>query len=256
MEGTARVFAGEFNRSTLTVQRGDGQGYNYIVTPGGAYCRLLLLIGALTELSDLGDMLRCRISDPTGAFDVVIRGARTDLFTMAKNIPVPSFLAIMGTAQMYQRDGRTTLSVRPESIEVVDRAARDLWVVRTADLTLHRVESLANALDNPSENPELQAVTGHYSVTRENLRDLVVMATSALSTVRIPASSHPPLVNPRNLITTIIQEHQGSRGVAIEEIIRHAVPSGISPEAAKAAIEEMIKDDTCYQPQKGVIRLL
>lgn len=256
MEGAARVFAGEFNRSTLTVQKRDAAGDSYIVSPGGAYCRLLVLIGALTEVSDLGDMLRCRISDPTGSFDVVIAGIRTELFKVVRNLPVPSFLAVVGIAHMQQRNGRYALSVRPESLEVVDRTARDLWVVRTADLTLRRVESLLKALENPSENPELQAVIGHYPVTRENLRDLVVMAGSALITVRSPALPAQPPLNPRDLITSILQEHQGSRGIAFEEIIRHAVPAGISPDAAKAAIEEMIKDDTCYQPQKGVIKLL
>jgi RPA family protein len=256
MEGAARVFAGEFNRATLTVQKRDETGYSYIVTPGGAYCRLLLVSGALTEVSDLGDMLRCRISDPTGAFDVVISGAKKDLFTMTKKIPVPSFLVVVGLAQMHQRNGCYALSVRPESLQIIDRAVRDLWVVRTADLTLRRVESLATALDYPSDNPELQQVIGHYSVTRENLRDLVVMADSALLTIRTSGSPVQPPYNPRDLITTILQKHQGSRGVAIEEITQHAVLAGISPDAAKAAIEEMIKDDTCYQPQKGVVKLL
>jgi hypothetical protein len=157
---------------------------------------------------------------------------------------------------MQQRNGVYALSVRPESIQIVDRTVRDLWIVRTADLTLRRLEDLANALDKRSGTPEMQAVTGHYAITNEHIRDLVLMAESALSTVRTSAPPAQQLVNPRDLITTILQEHQGARGIAIEEIISHVVPSGISPDAAKAAIEEMIQEDACYQPQKGFIKLL
>jgi RPA family protein len=256
MEGAARVFAGEFNRSTLTVQKAGSQGSTFVVTPGGAWCRLMFVCGALTEVTDHGDMLHCRISDPTGTFDVVIRGFGTELFTMAKKIPVPSFLAVVGIAQMHQRNGVYTLSVRPESIQIVDRTVRDLWIVRTADLTLRRLEDLANALDKRSENPEMQVVTGHYAITQEHLRDLVLMAESALSTVRTSVPPAQQQVNPRELITTILQEHQGTRGIAIEEIISHAGPAGLSLDAAKAAIEEMIREDECYQPQKGFIKLL
>jgi uncharacterized protein len=256
MEGAARVFAGEFNRSTLTVQKTGSQGSSSVVTPGGAWCRLVFLCGALTEVSDQGDMLHCRVSDPTGTFDIVIRGLKTELFTMAKKIPVPAFLAVVGIAQMYQRNGVYALSVRPESIQIVDRAVRDLWILRTADLTLRRLEDLAKALDKRSENPEMQAVTGHYAITHGHLRDLVLMAESALSTVRTSVPPAQQQVNPRDLITTILQDHQGARGITIEEIISHAGPAGISPDAAKAAIEEMIREDACYQPQKGFIKLL
>ena len=256
MEGAARVFAGEFNRSTLTVQKTGSHGSSSVVTPGGASCRLMFVCGALTEVSDHGDMLHCRISDPTGTFDIVIRGSKTELFTLAKKIPVPSFLAVVGIAQMQQRNGVYALSVRPESLQVVDRTVRDLWIVRTADLTLRRLEDLANALDKRLENPEMQAVTAHYAITHGHLRDLVLMAESALSTVRTSAPPAQQPVNPRDLITTILQEHQGTRGITIEEIISHAGPAGISPDAAKAEIEEMIREDECYQPQKGFIKLL
>ena len=256
MEGAARVFAGEFNRSTLTVQKTGSQGSSSVVTPGGAWCRLMFICGALTEVSDHGDILHCRVSDPTGTFDIVIRGSKTELFTMAKQIPVPSFLAVVGIAQMQQRNGVYVLSVRPESIQIVDRTVRDLWIVRTADLTLRRLEDLASALDKRSGTPEMQAVTGHYAITNEHIRDLVLMAEAALSTVRTSVPPAQQQANPRALITTILQEHQGARGIAIEEIISHAVPSGISPDAAKAAIEEMIREDACYQPQKGFIKLL
>ena len=36
MEGAVRVFAGEFNRSTLTIQKSDRGGSRFVVTPGGA----------------------------------------------------------------------------------------------------------------------------------------------------------------------------------------------------------------------------
>jgi RPA family protein len=189
MEGAARVFAGEFNRSTLTVQNPDPTGPPRVVTPGGAWCHLIYLSGALTEVSGNGDMLRCRISDPTGVFEVVIPRVRSGLFTMVKKMPVPSFVALTGTAQIYQRKGLHMLSVRPESVQLVDRTVRDIWVLRTADITLERLERLAKAMRGQPADPQSRTVIEHYRTTPETVQELVRMVESALSTVGTPVPS-------------------------------------------------------------------
>ena len=63
MEGAARVFASDFNSATLLVPGSEAQSPAWVVTPGGAWCRLLYLAGALTEVSESGDLLHCRLAD-------------------------------------------------------------------------------------------------------------------------------------------------------------------------------------------------
>jgi RPA family protein len=256
MEGTVRVFAGEFNRSTLTIQKSDREGPRFVVTPGGAWCNLIYLSGALTEISENGDMLRLRISDPTGVFDVVIGGIQTDLSSMARKIPVPSFLTIVGKAQMYQRQGSYTLSVRPESVQIADRSVRDIWVLRTADMTLDRLERLVAAMRGETNDPPNQRVVEHYRLTPKKVQELVGMVESALSTIQVsgaPAQSPP---HPDELILSIIKEHQGIRGITIEEVITLAVLEGVLTDTVQEVIRDLIRRDECYQPQKGIIKLL
>ena len=67
--------------------------------PGGAWCRSLYLCGALTEVAEIADVLHCRLADPTGAFDIVAGGRRGPVAEQIRAIPVPSFVAVTGTAQ-------------------------------------------------------------------------------------------------------------------------------------------------------------
>ena len=103
MEGAVRVFAGEFCASTLSVQDEDTAGAAWVVTPSGGWCRLMYIAGALTEREENGDMLYCRIADPTGAFDLVIGGRNTAVAEAFKKLPLPSFVTVTGRAQMYRK---------------------------------------------------------------------------------------------------------------------------------------------------------
>jgi RPA family protein len=146
MEGATRVFAGDFSGSTLSVPADEAESPAWVVTPGGAWCRSLYLCGALTEVVETADVLHCRLADPTGAFDVVSGGRRAAITEQIRTIPVPSFIAVTGTAQLYRRNGGDAVSVRPEYVQVIDRAVRDRWIMVTADMTLARLELLLAAL--------------------------------------------------------------------------------------------------------------
>ncbi len=57
-------------------------------------------------------------------------------------IEPPQFVAVIGKPSLYQKpDGSFMNSVRVESITVVDKDTRDLWVLDTARLTLDRVDA-------------------------------------------------------------------------------------------------------------------
>ena len=115
MEGAARVFAGEYSGSTLSVQDHDSGSPAWVVTPGGAWCRFLFLSGALTEVTEIGDMVHTRIADPTGVFNLVIGGRNTALAETFCRLPVPVFVTVTGRAQMYTKNGEVMLSVRPDN---------------------------------------------------------------------------------------------------------------------------------------------
>ncbi len=146
MEGAARVFAGEYNSSTLSIQDDDPGNPAWVVTPGGAWCRSMFLSGAITEVTESGDMVHTRLADPTGAFDLVIGGRNTPLAETICTIPVPSFVTVSGRAQMYVKSGVVHVSVRPDHIRKVDRQVRDQWVLVTAKSTLVRLRLINLAI--------------------------------------------------------------------------------------------------------------
>ena len=58
-------------------------------------------------------------------------------------IETPAFVAVVGKPNIYQTpDGVYLISVRVESITVVDRETRDLWVLDAARSTLDRIDAL------------------------------------------------------------------------------------------------------------------
>jgi RPA family protein len=146
MEGSFRVFAGEYEGSTLSIQADDSQSPAWVVTPGGAYCRFMFLSGTLTEVSETGDMMYTRIADPTGVFNLVIGGRNTALAETFRKLPVPSFVTVTGRAQMYLKEGRVSLSVRPDTVLNVNRLVRDQWVLATAQSTLGRLFLMNHAI--------------------------------------------------------------------------------------------------------------
>jgi len=66
-----RVFASEYNDSTVEL-KGEGEmAPNYVVTPLGAKVNRLFVIGVLTDVENVsegGEFVRAHISDPTGVF--------------------------------------------------------------------------------------------------------------------------------------------------------------------------------------------
>jgi hypothetical protein len=51
---------------------------------------------------------------------------------------------VIGKPNLYQKpDGAYTVSVRVESITVIERETRDLWILDTAAQTLDRIDAFA-----------------------------------------------------------------------------------------------------------------
>ena len=150
-EVARRVFAAEFDDATLSYSESDEErAPNYVVTPTGARVNRLFAVGALTEVERVNDdVLRGRISDPTGAFVTYGGQYQPDAAAFLERATPPCFVSITGKGRTYQPDDsdRIFTSVRPESLNEVDADTRDRWVVAAADATLDRLATMAAALD-------------------------------------------------------------------------------------------------------------
>src|SRR5512136_2761056 len=142
-----RIFAFEFRDSNLQAREGQDQySPQYLLTPTGAKCNRVFVVGTLTEKEDVGteaEFWRGRIVDPTGAFFVTAGQYQPEAAqVLIKTVP-PEFIAVIGKPTTFMtKEGNVLTSIRAESMHVVDAATRDRWVVETANLTAKRIARL------------------------------------------------------------------------------------------------------------------
>ncbi|MFB6302344.1 MAG: RPA family protein [Haloferacaceae archaeon] len=145
-EVARRVFAREFNDASHTFKESDDERAPlYLLLPTGERANRVFLVGTLTETEDVGEdseYWRGRIVDPTGTFFVYAGQYQPEAASALRDLEPPAYVAVVGKPRTYETDdGTVNVSVRPESITVVDAATRDRWVVETADRTLDRVSA-------------------------------------------------------------------------------------------------------------------
>jgi RPA family protein len=232
MEPAARVFAREFNGSQSTVD--DTPAGRAVVTPSGAHCHRLFIVGALTERKGSGsDVMHARLADPTGTFSLTVDRRNPDAAATLEYIDPPAFVAVTGQAVAVGTGPRMRTSVAVETITVVDRTVRDLWVVRTAEATLDRLEALGDS------------------------GDLAAMVASALESVRsdLDVGTVEP-VNAVEIIRSAVEEGNGPRGLSRRDAIARGVAAGLAASAAEQAIDDLLLAGECYSPSAGMIRLI
>nr|WP_245188544.1 hypothetical protein [Halarchaeum rubridurum] len=153
------MFAAEFDDADYQYAESDEErAPNYVVTPTGARVNRLFAVGVLTSVEQVNeDVVRARVVDPTGAFVVYAGQYQPDALASLENADVPSFVAVTGKARTFSPEDSEQVytSIRPESVNAVTPETRDRWVVSTAERTLARISTFADALDMPERGDDL-----------------------------------------------------------------------------------------------------
>src|SRR5512138_3718243 len=145
-EPARRVFAAELRECRYQFKDGeDEKSPTFVLLPSGERSNRIFIVGTLTEKTRQGEQnvfYRGRVVDPTGTFFVMAGSYQPEAMQQLAKIEPPQFVAVIGKPNLYQKpDGAFMNSVRIESITVVDKDIRDLWVLDTARLTLDRTEA-------------------------------------------------------------------------------------------------------------------
>lgn len=255
MDAAVRVFAGEYNLSTLAVDPPEPGCYPALLTPGGLRCSRLYIVGALTSVVGRpGEQMQARVADPTGTFSLVLdRREEGEAAVLARLVP-PVFVSLTGEARLVRRGAQQVPLVRLGEVREVGRQVRDSWVIRTGDLTLRRLRDMALSLDGAQVPPDARAAADHYRADASLVKKLLSMTRTALLQVpAVPGGTITP-PDPRETVLGILAGYQ--KGVALTELIAAAAVQGIEGGAVTRVVEDLIREDECYQPSKGVIRLL
>jgi uncharacterized protein len=147
-EPARRVFAAELRECRYQFKDGDDEkSPTFVLLPTGERCNRIFLVGTLTEKQRQGDQnifYRGRVVDPSGTFFVMAGSYQPEAMQQLAKIDTPAFVAVVGKPNLYQApDGAFLVSVRIESITVVDKETRDLWVLDSAARTLDRIDMFA-----------------------------------------------------------------------------------------------------------------
>ncbi|HOO52839.1 MAG TPA: hypothetical protein PLY09_02910 [Methanothrix sp.] len=217
-EVARRVFAQELRDSDLSFRENEDQyAPLYLITPTGARCNRVLLVGTLTEKDNLGDDVeywRGRVADPTGSIFVYAGQYQPDAAQALSGTEPPAFVAVVGKPSVYEtEDGTRLISVRAESVQRVDAETRDRWVLESAARTLERIEAFKAFLEmggadafssgdellkkpsSPADVADIGKAHLHYSPDLERYRQMVVRSLFALkgeiSEPRIDEAAEP-----------------------------------------------------------------
>lgn len=184
-EVARRLFAKEFNASNLSYKESDDQyAPMYLLTPTGAKCNRIFVVGTLTEKYEIGgdsDMLRARVTDPTGAFIVYTSQYQPEAAQALSDIEAPSFVAVIGKPNLYKpQDGESIISIRPEIILPVDGETRDMWVRDTILATADRLKALKEGTD-----PDAKKAMEHYSTNVDEYKEMLRIAAKSLKQLEV-----------------------------------------------------------------------
>ncbi|HJJ29309.1 MAG TPA: nucleic acid-binding protein, partial [Methanocorpusculum sp.] len=173
-EPAKRVFAAELREATETMRdTTDEKSPTYVLLPTGEKCNRILLCGAVTQRDKTGEqnvVYRARISDPTGVFYVSAGQYQPEAMAQLAQIDAsnPCIAMVVGKPNVYEtQDGKKLLSVRAESVQVVDGDTRAMWVLDAAKLTLDRIDALEKGA-----SADAQLAREKYSFPAEHWRSM------------------------------------------------------------------------------------
>jgi RPA family protein len=178
-EPARRVFAAELREATHHFKDGeDEKSPTYVLLPTGERCNRVLFIGSMTHKEKKGEQnifYSVRVADPTGTFFVNASSFQQEAMTQVSKIDPPAFVAVVGKPNAYEApDGRVFVSVRAESVTVVDKEMRNRWVLDAAEQTLKRIEAYG-------QTPDSQRAQERYNADMATYKRMVYEALTQIT---------------------------------------------------------------------------
>lgn len=259
-----RIFAIEIQQSDQ-ILRGKDSHPAELITPSGARVSWFYSCGAITSINrDPKAGWSIRVADPTGVLLLTIKTRTPDLIQALDAIQPPAFVSVTGYVEPDHNKGGTGFRLILETIHCADREERDRWILRTALLTLNRIDHLADTLETEKKDPELMQVISRYGSSMRQVEVLAGIVARAMQQIQITDPPKDQREDPdagdtgevAEKIMRMVKEHSGPRGVSVQELIGHASKERISESLLMDTIRTLITDDELYQPSSGYVKIL
>lgn len=203
-EVARRIFAEELKSSNYSFREGEDQNQyapSYLLTPTGAKCNRVFMVGTLTEKDDIGgdtEYWRGRVVDPTGSILIYAGQYQPEAAQILAGLEAPCFVAVVGKPNLYQTDdGNIIISLRAESISQANESTRNQWILDTARRTQERLSDLsqvttlppsgdfatADRMPSAPSSPaalDAERAMQHYHTDIDHFRQMAIRALAAL----------------------------------------------------------------------------
>jgi len=281
-----RLFAAEYNDSTLEAGGGADRAPTYVVTPLGARVNRLFLVGVLTDVENVGTdgqpMWRARVTDPTGTFHVYAGQYQPEAAAKLAKIKPPAFAAVMGKSRTYTPESGTVYtSVRPEMVKVVDENVRDYWILEACRSLKERLAAMRETQGMDPVTKDALVALGHTEDVAEGIvaavahygkADLARYTSLLAESLRYLLPEHrafapeePPAAKPATRPAAAKKEDEAEdavlaligdldrdgKGAPWDAILDAAGKKGIRKEALEEAVNELLDKGLVYEPVLG-----
>lgn len=287
-EAAWRVFAAEYNDSTLELNGSGERAPSYVVTPLGAKINRIFVVGVITDVENIGTdmqpMWRARVADPTGTFHLYAGQYQPEASGVLSKLQPPVFGAVVGKSRTYSPEAGTVYtSIRPERIKEVDAALRDYWILEACRSLKKRIEAMAEAqkMDPPTKDALLrlgvkervaegivQAVA-HYG--KADLSRYTAMLAEALRYLlpefreeggpeavpeAVPAGASRKEPEPEGeaeatVLEIVVGLDAEGRGAAWDAIVEAAKARGLPKDTLEEAVNRLLDKGLIYEPVLG-----
>lgn len=145
----SKMLIAEVSRTTHALPKGDEQyeAQTYL-SPTGRTIAKIMIAGVATEKEDIGkdeSLWRVRVVDPSGAIGVMAGKYQPDAAQVIAQLDIPCYIAIVGKLNIYEPEpGSHIVSIRPDSVTVINGANRDDSILDAALSTIRSIKRTAS----------------------------------------------------------------------------------------------------------------
>ncbi len=264
-----RIFSGEFNDSSHQLKGEEERASSYVITPLGAKVNRLFLIGVLTDVEKISEMLRARVSDPTGIYTIYSGQYQPEATEMLSKIEVPDYVAVVGKSRIYEpEEGVIYASIRPEMVKVVDPELRDYWILETCRHMKGRIEAVMEAkeMDSPSVKKMMElgyemtlaegvvkAIEIYGDVDLDRYRSLLNEALAQL-TFKETVEPSEEIEEVEEEVLSIIKEMEGEKGVPWDKVVEMGKEKKVDRDIIEGALTSLMDKGMVYEPVLGRLK--
>ncbi|MEM1514317.1 MAG: hypothetical protein QXN45_05505 [Candidatus Thermoplasmatota archaeon] len=267
-----RIFAAEYNDSMHVSESKGEKSPKYVITPLGAKVNRLYIVGVLTDVEEIGGegiRRKARISDPTGSHIVYAETFKPEVASILADMPIPSFVAIVGKARIYEpEEGVLYVSARAEIAKEVSEEIRKYWILEACKNTALRIDAMKEAMNmkNPTvanlveigypaliAEGVVEAVKLYKEIDIEHYEILIKEALSFITSKKVDIKKN---IEEEGKILKIIEELQGNEGVEWEKVVEEGIKKGLEKENVEEIIYSLMEKGLIYEPQLGKLKMV